>query len=94
MNETHRFGPPVREKSRGQGTAEDSAGVEIKAVGAKVRFARLERRVPVHNQPSIIAASGKKRLANPDQVALILGLERQLRIDAGMDEKMTAVVIV
>jgi hypothetical protein len=47
----------------------------------------------VHDQPSIIAASGKKRLANPDQVALILGLERQLRIDAGMDEKTPAVVI-
>src|SRR5581483_10871031 len=62
-------------------------------VRTKIRFAALERRVPVHNQAAVVPAVGKKRLTNPDQVALLLRVQRQLRIDARMNEKPAAVVV-
>jgi hypothetical protein len=49
--------------------------------------------MPVDNQAPIVAASGKKRFADPDQVARLLRVQRSLRIDTAMNKKAPAVIV-
>src|SRR5262249_11560210 len=76
-----------------QRPSEHRAGIEIQAVAAKIRDAVGLRRVAMNDQAAVVARVRKKRLSDPNEIVVALGVERLLRIDAGVNEKTLTVVV-
>src|SRR5580704_1238843 len=93
LQKPDRLRPRVVEYRRRQWAAEHGAGVEVQPIGAQIGHAVGQRRMAVHDQTAVVAAMGQERLPDPQQVEVVLRLERRAGIDAGMDEKAPAVVI-
>ena len=81
------------ERRCGQGASKYCAGIEIEAVAAKIRHAVTLRRVPVHDQASMVARVRQKRLSDPNEIAVALRVERLVGINAGVNEKTLTIVV-
>lgn len=77
----------------GQWTTVHRPGIEVQPIGAQIGHSIQQRCVPVNDQAGVIALIRKERLPDPDQVMVVLRIERPVRIDAGVDEEAPAVII-
>src|SRR5215471_9767597 len=92
VKKTRRLGRGAGEEGSRQGAAKNGGGVEIQAIGAKIGTAGHHRRVPVHDQPAVIAPARQEGFADPELILSILLVERGGGIDPRMHEIPPSVV--
>lgn len=61
------------------------SGVDVDAVRADI--GRADRRMTVNDIFAEALLGGQEFLADPEQIRILLAIERDARLDAGMDEK-------
>lgn len=83
----------IDEYRRGKRSPIDRAGIDIETVWALVRGAVLGRCVPVHNETVEVLSAGEKWLANPEEIMLVLSIERSVWVSAGMHEEAHPVIV-
>src|SRR5207248_401051 len=89
-NWTH--GTIVENRSR-QGATEHSTGVQVKSIGPILRLAGFNRGVAMDNIATMVARVRQERLTNPQQVILVLLIERDARANAGMHKEPLVVTL-
>ena len=93
LQKTNRPGCVVVENCRGKRAAQYGCGVDVHPVRSQVRLSTPQRGMTVNDEAAVVARIGQKRLPHPQQVVPVLLIEWSGRIDAGMNEKSSAVIV-
>jgi hypothetical protein len=83
----------INEDGRSKRSPVDRTCINIQTVWALVRDAFLGRCVPVANETAEVLGARQKRLPNPEEVMLVLLIERSVGVNACVDEEAHAVVV-
>lgn len=83
----------VVEDSSRKRPAMPSAGIDVEAIGPDVGVSIWHRRMSVDDVELKLLGGGEKRLPDPEQVIFVLGGERTMRMNAGMDIEAVAIAV-
>ena len=77
----------VIEHRRRQRPAEYGAGVEVQPIAVQIGHAVRQRRMAVHDQAAVVAAMRQERFSDPQQVEVVLRLERRAGLTPAWTKK-------